>query len=186
MKILAIDPGVTQAGFALYQPDHPDREKGIECASFTSTGTTSEKKAEQFSNHLRWLINHHNPDFMVFELAIRQIFTYGRKDDLAGKRPDGPSSDQLILAELQGAIRQAAIDHILPFDSVGAKTWRAAIFGRGGGTMSRDQAKSHAKTMCQRLGIDANNHNEAEAAMIALWCCTCSQPFKMIYYKVGT
>src|SRR5262245_43307187 len=135
MRILALDPGATQAGFALYDPADPERERGIVCSSFSSVGASQELKAEQFGRHLDQLIDQLAPDFLCFELAIRQIFTYDRKPDLAGHRKAAPSSDQLVLAELQGHARQAAICRGLPFDSVAVKTWRATIYGKGGGTM---------------------------------------------------
>lgn len=185
MKILAVDPGVTQAGFALYTPDHPDREKGIICTSFSSSGASSEKKAEDFARHFNWLVNHHQPDVICFELAVRQIFQYQRKADLGGLRSEAPSSDQLILSELQGTIRGICIAHVLPFESVPVQTWRAAVYGKGYGNMQRDHAKSHAKTTARRLGIPFLNHNEAEAAMIALWCATCSQIYKAKLYGVA-
>lgn len=185
MKILAIDPGVTQAGFALYSPDHPEREAGIECLSFSATAAKPEAKCEQFSRHLQWIICHYGPDFLCFEQAIRQIFTYDRKPDLAGARAAGPSADQLILAELQGAIRQAAICHVLPFDSVPVKTWRANIYGAGGGNLDRDAAKQRARWMCESLKIKAKNHNECEASMIALWGATVSQVYRAKLYGLA-
>lgn len=178
MKILAIDPGATQAGFALYSPDHPDRERGIECNSFTSTGATQEIKAEQFGRHLEWVINHFRPDFICFELAMRKIGAYEKKPDLAGAKFWTPNADQMILPELQGHIRQAAISHVLPFDSVAVRSWRAKIFGKGGGDFTRDQAKAQAKLLCDRLKINYRNHNEAEASLLALWCATCSQIYR--------
>jgi hypothetical protein len=185
MKILAVDPGVTQAGFAVYTPDHPEREKGIICSSYSSSGSSSEKKAEDFARHFEWLIHHYQPDVICFELAVRQIFQYQRKADLGGLRTEAPSSDQLILSELQGSIRGIAIAHAIPFDSVPVQTWRAAIYGKGGGNMPRDQAKSYAKTMARRLGIKFLNHNEAEASMVSLWCATCSQIYKAKLYGVA-
>ncbi len=185
MKILAVDPGVTQAGFAIFDPDHKDREKAIECLSFTATGATQEQKAEQFGRHLDWMIRHFGIDFICFEQAVRQIFQYERKADWAGERGGGPSADQLVLAEVQGHIRQAAISHVLPFDSVAVKTWRAAILGRGWGNAPREQAKAQAKLTCDRLEISYRNHNEAEAGCIACWCATCSQVYRAKLYGLA-
>lgn len=180
MLILALDPSATQTGAAFYRPSNPIREAGIVCSSFSTEGKNAGLQCESYGRWLTDIFETHRPDFVVFEEAIRQIFNYQRKPDWAGARGDGPSADQLLLCEIQGHIRQACIDRKVPHESVPVRTWRAAIYGKGGGSLPRDKAKARAKMMCHTLKIQCRNHNEAEAAMIALWGCACSQIYRAL------
>jgi hypothetical protein len=185
MIILAIDPGVTQCGIAVFDPSDHYREAGIICRSFSSEGKGGEEKCADFGRQLKHLINHYRPDFIAFESARRDIVPYKRKPDLAGARGPTVNADQMLLPEIQGHIRQAAIERNIAFDSVAPRSWRALIYGKGGGALTTDQAKEWARGTCDRLAIGYHNHNEAEAAMIALWGATCSQVYKALIYGVA-
>lgn len=184
MMILGVDPSVTQCGVAFYR--YPGDERSILCNSFSSDGATAEEQGDEFGRKFSEILVVNRPDFICHEAAIRWIAGYAKKGkpDLAGSSGGfwTPNSDQMILPEIQGHLRQAAIDEHIPHEAVAVKTWRAAIYGQGGGNLSSDKAKQAARDYCKRLGINAKNHNEAEAACIAIWAARCSSRFKQLHY----
>jgi hypothetical protein len=153
----------------------------VRCGSFScKTGEDAAAKCDIFGFHLKRLIGPkaRRPDFVCWERARHQISGYRKKEkiDLFGAGNAFAAwtvnADQLLLPEIQGMIRAAAIFYRVPYESVSPATWRAAIFGQGGGKLGRAEAK--ARTYCRRLGIRFANENEAEAACIARWAATCS------------
>lgn len=187
MLILGLDQSITQTGYALYE--FPGDERHMRCGSFSCKGDDAGEKCDAFARHLKPLIgSKERPiDFICWERARQQISAYPKKKsvDLLGLAATGAASltvnaDQLILPEIQGIIRAGAIFYRIPYESVSPVTWRAALYGRGGGRMARDAAKARAKEYCKTLGIKWNNENEAEAACIARWAATCSQTFRLL------
>ncbi|WP_042776342.1 hypothetical protein [Sinorhizobium fredii] len=182
MLILGIDPSVTQCGLALYR--FPGQERDIECFSFSANGDTAEEKCADFGLRLHDFCLGRRPDFICLEAAMRLIAGYQKrtKIDLGGKRLGywTPNADQLVLPEIQGHVRQLAIDRGMGFETVAVKTWRADLYGRGGGSLGKDEAKRRAREYCRWLGIAAKNHNEAEAACVAIWASRCSQTLRLM------
>ncbi|MCA1404650.1 hypothetical protein I6F26_10390 [Ensifer sp. IC3342] len=182
MLILGIDPSVTQCGLALYR--FPGQERDIECSSFTSHGDTAEEKCTAFGLRLHDVVLARRPDFICLEAAMRLIAGYQKrvKVDLGGKNHGywTPNADQMVLPEIQGHVRQLAIDRGIGFETVPVNTWRAALYGRGGGTLGKDEAKRRAREYCRWLGITFRNHNEAEAACVAIWASRCSQILRLM------
>ena len=180
MNLLAIDPSATRCGVAWWQMGEPERL--IHHRSFASHGNTAEEKCASFGEQLGAILDEIGPGYVCFEAAQRYIAGYKKKGvpDLAGATGGWwtPNSDQMILPELQGHARQACMDRKIPFESVAVKTWRAALYGKGGGSLSRDAAKAAAKNYCRLVGIDPRNDDEAEACCILLWCSRCSQMLK--------
>ncbi|MDX0765215.1 hypothetical protein GOD36_23625 [Sinorhizobium medicae] len=182
MLILGVDPSVTQCGLALYR--FPGNEREIECSSFSAKGETTEEKCADFGLRLHDICLAHLPDFICLEAAMRLIAGYQKrvKTDLGGKTHGywTPNAHQMVLPEIQGHVRQLAIDRGIGFETVAVKTWRAALYGRGGGSLGKDDAKRRARDYCRWLGITAKNHNEAEAACVAIWASRCSQNLKLM------
>lgn len=187
MIILALDPSVTQCGVAVI--DHGrGRPDVVTCSSFTSAGNSADEKCEAFGTTLRNIIDEVGPDFLVYESAMRFIAGYKKaaKPDLAGGSGGfwTPNSDQMLLPEIQGHIRQAAIQYSIPHEGVPVRTWRAALFGSGAGAWPKDKAKQAARDYCKAVHIDFSNHNEAEAACIGIWATRCSQPLRLMILGV--
>lgn len=184
MIILALDPSATQTGVALYDTGQPERL--IRLRSFSAIGKTAELQCADFGLKFADIMDTLAPEFLIHETAMRYIAGYKKRGapDLGGDKAGfwTPNSDQMILPEIQGHIRQACIDRKVPCDSVAVKTWRADLYGRGGGSLARDAAKAAAKNYCHRVGLMPKNHNEAEAACIAIWASRCCQKFKLLHH----
>ncbi len=185
MLILGLDQSITRTGFALYE--YPGDERRMQCGSFSCKDAGGpEEKCEMFARQIKRLIGpkEGRPDFIVWERAKRQITRYPKKPNanLLGIQDAiwTVNADQLLLPEIQGIVRAAAILYRIPHESVPPATWRAAIYGKGGGKLARDDAKERAKAYCKSLGIEAGNEDEAEAACIARWGATCSQQFRLL------
>jgi hypothetical protein len=182
MLILGVDPSVTQCGLALYR--FPGNERDIECLSFTAKGDSTEEKCTSFGERLLEIVATRRPDFICLEAAMRLIAGYQKRQkvDLAGHTVGywTPNADQMVLPEIQGHVRQLAICRHIGFETVAVKTWRADLYGRGGGSLGKDEAKRRARDYCRWLGITAKNHNEAEAACLAIWASRCSQTFRLM------
>jgi hypothetical protein len=187
MLILGLDQSITQTGWALYE--FPGNERRIECGSFSCKDGDAEAQCDLFGQTLKRLIGprRHDLAFICWERAKRQISAYRKKPTAGFFEPvvdAAPvwtvNADQLLLPEIQGMIRASAILYRIPYESVSPSTWRAALYGTGGGKLTTDAAKVRAKEYCRQLGIRFSNHNEAEAACIARWAATCSMQFRMI------
>jgi hypothetical protein len=176
-RILGLDPSATQTGVAFYDTAEPERL--IKLRSFSAIGKTAELQCMDFGVKFSAIMDELTPDFVIHETAMRYIAGYKKRGapDLGGDKAGfwTPNSDQMILPEIQGHIRQACIDRGTPCEGVAVKTWRAELYGRGGGNLARDAAKQAAKNYCHRVGLMPRNDNEAEAGCIAIWahrCCT--------------
>jgi hypothetical protein len=184
MLILGLDQSITRTGFAFYSC--PGDERHMRCGSFSCKDEADpEAKCERFAREIKRLIGPkgRRPDFICWERAKRQITSYPKKPkaDLLGI-PGAVltvNADQLLLPEIQGIIRAACVFYRIPHESVPPGTWRASIFGKGGGRLSRPDAKAKAKQYCKTLRIRVGNDDEAEAACIARWAATCSQRFRL-------
>lgn len=194
--ILGFDQSITQTGWCLYQ--WPGNEKLMVCGSFSAKmGHDAEEQCDIFGRQLKRLVGPRRKELslIVWERARRRITAYEKKEDPNDlltdartgqnwKRPKFTvNASQLLLPEIQGMIRAMAIAYRIPYESVPTDTWRADIFGPGGGSMDRGTGKAAAKTYCRMLGIKANNENEAEAACITRWGATCSQVFRLAQHK---
>lgn len=187
MIVLALDPSVTQCGVAIIEHAR-GRPDVVTCRSFSSPGASADEKCEAFGLQLRNLIDEVGPDFLVYESAMRYIAGYKKrgKPDLGGELAGvwTPNSDQMLLPEIQGHIRQACIQYGIPHEGVPPKTWRAALYGSGKGNMSTAEAKNAARDYCKAFKIEFRNHNEAEAACIGIWATRCSQPLRLMILGV--
>ena len=180
-KLLALDQSITQTGVAIYDGGPAHR---IECYSFASTekGDDWLTKVDKFGRSMRKLISAQRPSFIVFEKPMLYVQAYGRKPsrDLAGFAGDEVSSvnaNQLLLPAICGQIIQAAICYSIPYEWVAPATWRKVYKG-----MAKADVKQMARDYCKLNGISFSNHNEAEAAAIAVWGYAHSQPFKQLRY----
>ncbi|MDX0569806.1 hypothetical protein GHK50_19185 [Sinorhizobium medicae] len=193
MLILGLDQSITRTGFALYE--YPGNERDMRCGSFScKDGADPEEKCELFARQFKRLVGpkERRPDFIVWERARRRISAYPKKPNpnLLGLGGDDPAlwtvnADQLLLPEIQGIIRGEAISYRIPHESVPPATWRAAIYGKGGGKLSRADAKAQARAYCRALRIAAGNEDEAEAACIARWAATCSQKIRLLFAEAA-
>lgn len=193
MLVLGLDQSIRACGWCLYET--PGDERKMVCGTFHSWDRpTADEQCDLFATNLRLLIGRQQKkrpiDFIVWEQASRRISAYAKKqsDHLFDEheQPNGAwtvNADQLLLPEIQGIIRAAALFCRIPYESVPVSTWRAAIYGGGQGNLAKAAAKAKAKEYCRRLGIHANNEHEAEAACIARWAATCSQRFKMLRWR---
>lgn len=186
---LGFDQSITQTGWCLFT--FPGNERLMKCGSFSAKhGRDAEEQCDIFGREIKAIIGRHKDalrtdGLIVWERAKRQISGYEKHDnpdDMLPAEPDRKprftvNATQLLLPEIQGMLRAAAIFYRIPYESVPPRTWRAAILGDG--NMDRPTAKAAAKAYCRMLGIKAANENEAEAACITRWGATCSQVFKL-------
>jgi len=184
MRILAFDQSITRAGWAVY--DVPGKEDTIRCGSFSCSEPADDAdKCEMFAAEVRKLRTQWKPDFIAWEMSSRRISSFAKTPDFA----DEPftrmtvNAKVLMLPELQGIIRGIAVAYLLPHEAVPTGMWRAAVFGRGGGNLPKAEAKRRAVETCKLFGIKSKNHDEAEAACIALWAGSASQQFKMLRWR---
>jgi hypothetical protein len=186
LVILALDQSITQSGVAWYEA--PGDERWIRCASFScSAGADDDEKCALFAQAAKKLIGRKpRADFICWERASQRISMY-KKQQPAWLPDDAPAftvnpASTTLLHEIQGIIRGLSIAYRIPHESVAPNVWRAALYGTGGGKLTKPQAKAKAKQYCRQLGISFSNENEAEAACIARWAATCSQRFKMLRF----
>lgn len=180
VRLMAFDQSITQTGVAIL--DGPASR--IECLSFScSEHKTSLAKREEFGMHLRKLISQFRPKFICFEQALSSIVAYApaQKTDLAGRVPHKAAprvnAGQLMLPAIESQILQACIDYGIAWDSAQSQTWRVVLKGIG-----NCDKKEMARAYCRFNRIKANNHNEAEAACIAIWCQAYSQKYRQLRY----
>jgi hypothetical protein len=191
MIILGLDQSITRTGWALYR--FPGDERHMRCGSFScSDEADADAKCERFAREIKRLVGPQEtrPDFICWEKAKRQISAYPKKPNadllgLGGQDVWTVNADQLLLPEIQGIIRAATVFYRVPHESVSPATWRAAIYGKGGGKLSRVDAKARAKEYCQALGIKFSGDDQAEAACIARWAATCSIAFRMLMARAA-
>lgn len=192
MLILGLDQSITETGWALYE--FPGSEADMVCGQFSSIVKGHDPHAQciRFGRNLKALIGAQKRakrpvQFIGWERASRRITPYGKKLDSMPGEDRAPqwtvNAKQLLLVQIQGQIMQAAIDYSCGFEAVDVKTWRAKIFGKGGGDLTRPQAKARALEYCRWLGISVDGDNEAEAACVARWTATCSQEFRRLQLK---
>lgn len=173
LTILAFDQSKSHTGYAIYiAPGEPSL---IVAGSFSCI-ESGHDPATVFARAVKELGRLYKPDFFAWERAKPSISNYYTKatNDLGGERPGGwtVNAGQLILPELQGIIRGMAIAYGKPFAHALPATWRAAVFGKGGGALTTKAAKAEAKRHCVRCHIKADNEHEAEAACVALWAAS--------------
>lgn len=176
LVILAFDQSKTHTGWACFEaPTDPGL---IRCGSFSCVKALVDP-ADVFAAEVKRLVKEHKPDFFAWERSKPSISAYSKKAtvDLAGTAPGGwtVNAGQLILPEIQGIIRGMARAYGRPYAHAMPSTWRAAIFGVGGGRMTTAEAKRAAKLYCERLRIRAANEHEAEAACVALWAASTAE-----------
>lgn len=195
MRLLTLDQSITQTGWAKWDipAERSPKETEIECGSFKCDEPADDyDKCELFATELRKLRTRFKPDFITWEMSSRKISAYPKRGDFVDEemaaRGQGRmvvNAKALLLPELQGIIRGVATAYLIPHEAVPVSSWRAKVFGKGGGAMTTDEAKRAAKRMCLFLKIAFSNHNEAEAAMLCLWTERCSQRFKMARWRQG-
>jgi len=178
MNVLALDPSLTRAGYAVFSA--PPLKLGE-----LVTGSFASDSAEAFAASIDELIVRHEIHFVVAEGAIMFIKPQPRKQLLPGVTMTAPVANQLKLAEIQGCLRGVCQVHRAPLALVGARSWRAKVLGEGWGDprTTRAEAKAEAKEHCRRLGVPARNHDIAEAVCVGLWGVTCSDQFRFLLYQ---
>lgn len=184
IRILAFDQSITRTGWAIY--DVPSKESSILCGSFSCSEPSDDgEKCDMFAKEARKLRTQWKPDFIAWEMASRKISMFAKTPDFADQKFTRMTvnAKNLMLPELQGIIRGIAVAYLIPHEAVPFGVWRAAVFGRGGGNLTTDEAKRHAVETCRLLGIKAKNHDEAEACCVALWAGSASQRFKSLRWR---
>jgi Holliday junction resolvasome RuvABC endonuclease subunit len=187
--ILSFDQSITRTGYAVYEYPH---HKTMILGSFTSRPETDmafEDKCGLFCDGIERVIKEYAPRgtaiYGSWEAAQNIIRQYPRKGgaDLAGPleaQPVTVTADQLILHDIQGHIRHAFRARRIPYEAITAKSWRAGILKNG--NLGKDEAKQKARDLCTMLGIKFRNHDEAEAACIAMFTGT-TQKYRAV--KMG-
>jgi Holliday junction resolvasome RuvABC endonuclease subunit len=168
-SILAFDPNATRTGYAWLEVPGP--ASAISMSHFDSDIRDRDDRMRLISVELKTIISAHpKPDLIVLEAAMSVLM-----------RPLNAS--QLMLCEIQGKIEQAATDYSVPFEHVAPSTWRSALYGKGGGKLPTKLAKKTAMEFCAfRRTPTPANHDEAEAACIALWAADCSVTMRKLRY----
>lgn len=181
--ILAFDQNVRRTGWCLYQPHHVEAMLFGNFDSAPGEDLTTIQKCTIFGDKLIELFEMHRPDFVAWERAADNIRRFAPKKGKDGKPAGAPSFDlsvnasQLILQIIQGQILQMCRVHRIPFVAAHTSSWRAMILKNG--KLDGPAAKKEAKRVCQMLRIDAKNHDEAEAACIAIYASH-SDTFKKV------
>lgn len=179
LRVLAFDQSITRTGYAYQGGSEP---ASIVCGSFScDQGYDSRDKRERFGRRVKQLIGQYRPQIIVWEKAREFITAYPKKGgiDMLGRQPAGVtvSANQLLLPAIEGVLHGQCIAYGIVCDSVAPQTWRKAVLGNG--SMTTEEAKGSAAAYCEMLKIAARNHDEAEAACLALWA-----PNSQIYKKL--
>lgn len=181
-RLMTLDQSITQTGVAIYDggPAHK-----IECLSFSCK---DEKdwlaKVSLFGRSMRRLISIYRPAFILYEKPLLHIEAYGRKPKkdlagVAGMEASSVNANQLLLPAITGEIIMAGIAYSIPTDWVAPATWRKVYAGMD----KSENKKEQARTYCRLNHIAFANHNEAEAAAIAIWGYGNCQTFKLLRYE---
>ena len=154
-KVLGMDPSKARTGWALMEPNRTLLEVG----SFRS------ESIRDFAVNASALIARHEPDFFVYERALEYIVIYDKRALVKGIVT--PNADQIILWKIDGWLEGWSTMSGIEYLRVAPATWRAAVFGEGGGKLDRERAKKKAKEHCRLCGYAVKNHDAAEAVCIA-------------------
>lgn len=189
MRLLTLDQSITRTGWVFWEVPSPEHR--MLCGSFSCKEPADDAdKCELFAVEVRKLRTRFRPDFISWEQASRKISGFRKNSDFIdeqmaamGRPRFTVNAKVLMLPEIQGIIRGIAISYMIPHESVPFGTWRAGIFGGGQGNLDRDSAKRKAVEICKLLNVKVANHDEAEAACIAMWTARASQKFKMATWR---
>lgn len=81
----------------------------------------------------------------------------------------GSFQAQNTLWAIHGAMIGVLGVHRITFRTIAVSSWRATMFGRGGGRMKPEQSKKRCKADLEKYhGVDVRNVDQAEAGMILL------------------
>ncbi len=188
MIIVAFDQSIACTGWVAWDITKP--ESAIIAGSFKSSyqkGLSDEQVFEHFGLSIKKILVKHRPVMVCWETALTNIKSYksSGKKDMWGQQ-DGSftvNPGQLKLRDLQGQIRQCCIDFKLPWECVHPATWKSKFLGKGMGRLPSDEAKKKVVEHCRLRRIPIKNHNEADAAGIAVWARHHSQHLKAILNK---
>jgi hypothetical protein len=160
LNILALDQSVRRTGWAVAALP----ERSVLPPRFIGRGwfgaiKPSDPRAQvfAFTEAVRALVIDYEVGALVWE----------KPSAFAG--PRGVNARTLILTRLDEALHQLARQLNVAVLTVAASTWRAKVLGKGGGRLTRDEAKRQAVRYCEWIGIACANDDEAEAVCIALW-----------------
>ena len=169
--ILGLDVA-TCTGCAFYDTDRP------EAAIITRTIQLPKKVSSEEKAYFaaRGLVNLIKANFVPEFVCIEEAF----KQAAPGKSVHPVIQGNMIAGSYIGALGlyKAACETVTP------ATWRKAIFGEGRRKgWSTAEWKNAAKEHCKMLGIEIQNADEAEAAMIAIYGARCSNFAEQLKYK---
>jgi Holliday junction resolvasome RuvABC endonuclease subunit len=160
MKVLGLDPSLTATGWALIG----DKQK------LFSSGTIRSDTVGEFATSFASLVAVTDPQVIVYEQARRDIAVFGKKGLMPGMTGFvTPNANQLVLLEVQGVILGVAASRSIRALPVSVATWRACMYGKGGGRLGRDEAKAKAKETCRQMKLPFKSVDEAEAIMVGLY-----------------
>lgn len=164
VKILGLDQSLTRTGWCLLTGSRGAPE-------FTVGSEFGFDDATDFCHWLAELLDHHWPQFVVWERPTPRVMIYAKKGLLGGMVT--PNASQLVLPQLAGMIEMACIDRDIAHEDVASNSWRARVLGKGSGNLRADKTKAAARAHCELLKIPVKNADQAEAALIALYGMTC-------------
>lgn len=173
-RVLAFDQSITRCGYVVY--DGKDESRMFVDSFSSAEGTDSLDKRARFGRRIKQIVGRWKPDFICFEEARQKIMVYPTKGWAKGAFT--VNAKQLLLPAIESQIVQLCVDYSIEFESVPVNTWRKAILGKG--NLETEEAKARAVQHCRWLKIGATNHDEAEAACIALWADRCSLKFRAV------
>jgi len=188
LKILSFDISKTKTGWALWDVAFrngvlPDMRgiSGMRTGSFKTEGDTLFEAVASFQPQFVRVVKECNPDFASYEEGLPNIKSYVGE---GGK--ESVNSSALVLNRLLGSAQGVLMGLKTPHESVPDQTWRKAFLGFGRKTgFSKADYKRAAKAMCDELGIDAKNQDEAEAAGVCFWTAFHSQHLKNMISEVA-
>lgn len=156
--ILAFDQSVKRSGWCLYQPHHVETMLFGHFDSAPDKEMSIIEKETRFADAIIKLFDDHKPDFVAWEAAA---------PDIRVMEGGHVNASQLILHGLQGEILMLCRERGIPCMAVHPKSWRAKILENG--NLKKEEAKRKAVYTCRTiLHIDVKNHDQAEAACIAI------------------
>jgi len=167
MRLLALDQSIRASGWALFDVQSQSGYGGTMCKLrsgwFGAQAASDDGKLAAFIDHVEQLVADEQPAMLVWEKPSKFIGGRG-----------GVQARTLVLTRLDQALQDICRRCALSYDTVAPGTWRAKVFGKGGGRLSRDEAKAWALWHTEAIGLPVKSVDEAEAICIGLWAATCS------------
>lgn len=162
--ILAFDISKSRTGIAEGRPGETPR-----CYSVSGAGLETTQAVVKLG---RWLIEKtgiDKPDWIFYEAAI-PLGAFKRVDPVTGEeRSTSNPQTTVTIAKMCGVVEFIADMRDIPLRTAHVQTVRKSFINAG--NLRKDEAERRTRALCQLLGWNASNHDEADA--LAVWHHAC-------------